>query len=59
MTMMMMIIIIIIIIITITMIHQQISIKYKLLDRNTPPYYRYKPKLVLESVNMMGSTCGI
>jgi hypothetical protein len=32
-------------------IHQQIVIKYKLLDRSTLPYYRYKPELVLESTN--------
>jgi len=31
-------------------IHQQIAIKYKLLDRNTLPHSRYKPEPVLESV---------
>jgi len=31
-------------------IHQQIAIKYKLLDRNTLPYSRYKSEPVLESV---------
>ena len=30
-------------------IQQQIAIKYKLLDRNTPLYHTYKPELVLES----------
>jgi hypothetical protein len=30
---------------------QQIAIKYKLLDRNTRPYCRYKPQPVLESAN--------
>ena len=34
-------------------IHKQIIIQYKLLDRNTLPYYRYKPVQVLESVNMI------
>jgi hypothetical protein len=33
------------------MIHQQIAIKYKLPDRNTPPYCRYKPQPVLKSAN--------
>ena len=32
-------------------IHQQITIKYKLLDRNTPLYYTYKPEPVLQSAN--------
>jgi len=27
--------------------------KYKLLDRNTPPYCRYKPEQMLESGNMI------
>jgi len=31
-------------------IHQQIAIMYKLHDRNTLPYSRYKPEPVLESV---------
>jgi hypothetical protein len=30
-------------------IHQQTAIKYKLLDRNTPPYGRCKPQPVLKS----------
>jgi hypothetical protein len=34
-------------------IHQQIAIKYKLLDRKTLLYYRFKPALVLESANMI------
>ena len=34
-------------------IHQQTAIKYTLLDRNTPLYYRYKLELVLESANML------
>jgi hypothetical protein len=34
-------------------IHQQTAIKYKLLDRNAPPYCRYKPEPVLESANMI------
>jgi hypothetical protein len=32
-------------------IHQQTAIKYKPLDRNTPPYCRYKPQPVLISAN--------
>jgi hypothetical protein len=27
--------------------------KYKLLDRNTPPYCRYKPEPILQSGNMI------
>ena len=27
--------------------------KYRLLDRNTRPYYRYKPELLPESANMI------
>jgi len=34
-------------------IHQHSAIKYKVLDRNALPYYRYMPKLVLESANMI------
>jgi len=34
-------------------VHQQIAIKYKLLDRNTLPYYRLKLELVLETANMI------
>ena len=34
-------------------IHQQIAMKYKLLDRNTPPYSRYKLEPMLESGNMI------
>ena len=31
-------------------IHKQIAIKYKLLNRNTLPYCRYKPKLLLDQL---------
>jgi hypothetical protein len=34
-------------------IHQQTAIKYKLPDRNTPPYLRYIPQPVLKSANMV------
>jgi hypothetical protein len=34
-------------------IHQQIAKKYKLLDRNTPLYYRYRPEPVLKPANMI------
>jgi hypothetical protein len=34
-------------------IHQQINIKYVLLDRNTPPCCRYKSEPMLESANMI------
>jgi len=34
-------------------IHQQIAIKYKVLDRNALSYYRYMPEPVLESANMI------
>ena len=34
-------------------IHLQIAMKYKLLDRNTPPYCRYKLEPMLESGNMI------
>jgi hypothetical protein len=34
-------------------IHQQTAIKYTLLERNIPPYYRHKPELVLDSANML------
>ena len=30
-----------------------IIIQYRLLDRNSPPCYRYKPEPVLESANMI------
>jgi hypothetical protein len=32
------------------MVHKQIATKYKLLNRNTLPYYRYKPKLLLDQL---------
>ena len=32
------------------MIHKQIATKYKLFNRNTLPYYRYRPKLLLDQL---------
>ena len=34
-------------------IHQQTAKKHKLFDKNSPPYYRFKPQPVLESANMI------
>jgi hypothetical protein len=36
-----------------TKIHQQTAIQYKLLDRNTLPYDRYKPEPVLALANVV------
>jgi hypothetical protein len=32
------------------MIHKQIATKYRLFNRNTLPYYRYRPKLLLDQL---------
>ena len=34
-------------------IHHQSAIKYKLFERNSPPYYTYKLELVLDSANVI------
>jgi hypothetical protein len=34
-------------------IQEKTAKKHKLVDKNTPPYYRYKPEPVLESANMI------
>ena len=35
------------------LIHQHLALRHELIEKNTPPYYKYSPREVLESANYL------
>ena len=33
------------------LVHQHLALRHELIEKNTPPYYKYSPQEVLESAN--------